>query len=232
MGKQRAGKTLSMVADGYYTLLKIKEKEYFLKRKKNLTPTDKKRLETYSNFELWSNLNLNRKIYGNYRHITPDEVLDLYKRRTIIRNKLILFDDIFKELDARLHGKEKNKILSYFTTEIGKSQNILYYVSHFTRRVELRLRSMTEFFIWCKKGRFIKLKFRNGKIMPNIWKEYEDYYQYEEDEAELKKMIIKQEYYKEYVDFTKDFLPKKKLERVEYLRAFDFFSHYDTGEIV
>lgn len=232
MGKQRSGKTLSLVDFGYNTLLEIKYQEDLLLKKKNLTKTEKKRLKILSNFELWTNLNLNKKIYGDYKIITPSELMRMYKEKQEISNKLLLFDDLFKDLDSRLHGKEKNRVLSYFTTEIGKKENILGYVSHFSNRIELRLRSMTENFIVCKKGKLYDIKFNNGKILKNVWREDKNYYKLE-DEKELKRMVIKQVTYKEEIDFSKDYdSPEKQVYDVEYINAYPYFKHYDTKEII
>lgn len=231
MGKQRAGKTLSMVANSYFTFLQIKEIIFDLEHKKILSVTEKERLTRLKKVEIWSNLKLNTKIYGNYKLITANEIMNLYKQNIKIENKLIILDDLFKHIDSRNSMSDENKAFTYFTTEIGKNNNILNYVSHFTTRTEIRLRQMTEFFIWCRKGYFIDLKIGKHKLK-DVWIEDKDYYKLANEE-ELKNMIISQCFFKEYIDFSKDFsLSEKKLELKNYLRGYDFFKHYDTKEII
>jgi hypothetical protein len=233
MGKQRSGKTISLIRDGYNTLLFIKSEEQRLKKKKTLTISEKNRLKIFSRFELWTNLHLNKKIYGNYKYITPDLIMELYEKKKHIENKLLLFDDIFKDLDSRDFGKKKNKLLSYFTTEVGKKSNILKYVSHFSRNVEIRLRSMTENFCVCKKGKIYKLHLGNKKSFNGIWIEDIDYYEFVTNPNVLKQMVIQIQTYKEEIDFSKDYdLTKKKLYDWSFFYAEKYFKHYDTKEVI
>ncbi len=215
------------------TFLFIKSEIHRLKQKKKLTISEKRRIITFRKFEIWSNLHLNKRIYGNYKFITPDRVMEIYENKEIIENKLILFDDIFKDLDSRDYGKKKNKILSYFTTEIGKQENILKYVSHFSRNVELRLRSMTENFNVCKKGKIKRLQLDKNRVFDGIWVEDEDYYEFITNPNILNKMVIYIETFKERIDFSKDYdITRKKLFDWEFLEAHKFFKHYNTREVI
>jgi len=233
MGKQRSGKTLSMVADSYNTLLNIKEYELYLNSKKKLTNIEKKRLNLFSKFELMSNLKLNKNIFGNYIHITADNLLEMYKSKVPIENKIILLDDFFKTVDSRRFASDSNRVYSYFFTEIGKKKNIMKYVSHFDKMVELRLRSMTEYFIWCKKGKFKEINYKENNEIKSlkIFVEDENYYKLE-DQDDLNKMIIQQNYFSEFLDFEKDLISKKRLIDRQYIQANKYFNLYDTQEIV
>lgn len=234
MGKERSGKTLSLVADGYDTLLFIRKTAHNLKekqKKKKLNSIELQRLKIMDSFELWSNLKLNKRIYGDYKIITVDKIKEMYEQKIIIEHKLLLLDDIFKDLDALNFAREKNKIVGYFMTEIGKKQNIVRYVSHFSRKVELRLKELTEFFVRCRRGKYKKLKYKNKFI--DLWIEDKDYFKLELEPSELKKMIIEQTYYTDYIDFSQDYaIPKRKIVKKTYINGFNFFKHYDTGEVI
>jgi len=236
IGNARAGKTLSMIREGEQDLLKINEVLYMLKLKikkgYDLTELEKKRYKIFSDIEVMSNIKLNKNIFGNYKLISVTDLLEMYKKDIPIKNKLILFDDIFKNIDSRLSGSEQNRILSYFITEIGKGRNIMKYVSHFKNRVDLRLRDFTETFTLCQKGRYYELNLGNGKML--IWLEDENYYQMEETEKEQKEMIIKQTTFKEYINYTElyDIERTKTILDINFIKAYDYFNHYDTEEIV
>ena len=234
MGNARAGKTLSMVARAYSIWLDIKSLQKELKSRKKLTGHQQKILSALQDFEIWSNIDLSKKIYGKYyKKKTLDDILEMYKNKTEIKNKLLVFDDLFKDLDNRKFASEKNQILSYFVTEIGKKQNILLYVSHFSRKMELRVREMTQDFIQCKKGKYFSLRLEDGNIFNYIWLEDEDYFELELDEKKLKLMVIQHIYYKDYIDYEKEFVtPTRKFQKIKYLRAYNYFKHFKTGEVV
>lgn len=230
MGNARAGKTLSMVATAHDYWLEIQTELERLKYKKRLSNTEKTRFNILNNFEIWTNLSLNKRIYGNYKKLNFDMLLALYESKKSINNKLIVLDDFFKGVDSRDTQKTENKVFSYFFTEIGKCHNILLYVSHFDSMVEIRLRNLTEWFILCKKGKFTKIKLDDNKIL-NMFIEDPEYYKLEK-EKELKKMIIQQSYFRKFIDFKVDFEITRELEKQEYIKAYPFFKHYNTMEIV
>jgi len=234
MGKARAGKTLSMVANGYETLLAIKESVYYLekklKEKKKLTDTELRRYNLLADFKLMSNLNLNKKIFGDYTQMSAESLLEMYKEKKEIKHYLILMDDLFKTLDNRDFLKEKNKIFSYFITEIGKKENILLYVSHFENMVELRLRNFTEKFIYCQKGEFINIKISNRNL--RIFKEFDNYYDWEHNTKKENEMYIQQSILRNYVNLNNNLEVKKHIVAVEYVKANKYFNMYNTGEII
>lgn len=238
MGKQRSGKTLSMISTSYIQWKKIKEIIKDLETRKNISEIEKDRLEKFKKYELWSNLNLNPKIWGKYTRITPKELLEMYKAKTPLKYKLLVLDDLFKDMDSRNSFSEENKALSYFTTEIGKNQNILNYVSHFSHRVEKRLREMTENFILCKKGKFFSIKMDLGEqvyIFKNVWLEDYDYYEENAEIKNLKEMVIKQITYNEYIDFESEFgdiVKREDSSKLNYLTAFKYFKYYNTEEVI
>ncbi len=234
MGGARSGKTLSMVAECYSIWIDIKTLEKELLSKSKLTTYEKEILIILQNFEIWSNLDLNKKIYGKYyKKKTLDDILELYKNKVEIKNKLLVFDDLFKDLDNRKFATNKNQILSYFVTEVGKKQNILLYVSHFSRKMEIRVREMTQDFIECKKGKYFSIRFEDERIFNYIWLEDEDYFELEMNPKNLKRMVIQHTYYYDYIDYQKEFkIPKRKFKKVEYLQASKYFKHYKTGEVI
>ena len=230
MGKARSGKTLSMVASGYNTLLEILT--YIEDNKNSKNKFIKDRVNMFKKFRVWSNLNLNRNIFGDYRHIDFNTLIEMYEKKEPIEYVILLIDDIFKNVDSRNIMNKKNKVFSYFITEIGKKKNILKYVSHFQSMVEIRLRNFTETFIYCQKGKLKDFKI-NGKTYKNlIWQEEEDYYKLDEKLSELKKIVIKQNYLKEYIDMKQDLQVYKKVYDTRFLEAYPFFKMYNTGEIV
>ena len=64
MGNARSGKTLSMVALTYKIWLDIKSLEEDLLSKPKLSSYEKNILSALQDFEIWSNLDLNKRIYG------------------------------------------------------------------------------------------------------------------------------------------------------------------------
>ena len=234
MGNARSGKTLSMVALTYKIWLDIKSLEEDLLSKPKLSSYEKNILSALQDFEIWSNLDLNKRIYGKYyKKKTLDDILELYKNKVEIKNKLLVFDDLFKDLDNRKFATNKNQILSYFITEIGKKQNILLYVSHFSTKIEKRVREMTQDFIECKKGKYFSIRLPSGKLFQYAWIEDKDYFKLEMNQSNLKRMIIQHTYYKDYIDYKKEFtIPTRKFLKVEYLKASGYFNHYKTGEII
>jgi len=236
MGKQRSGKTLSMVARGYEILFFFQNYIYDMKLKKEkgkkLTKFERNRLALFKKYNILSNLNLNKRIFGDYEHFSAKDLLRLYQSKEKIENRIILLDDFFKDIDSRDFGRESNKVFSYFITEIGKKKNILLYVSHFDSMVEKRLRQHTENFILCRKGKMYDIRLPNGKLLKNVWREDENYYTLD-TEKESKKIIIQQNYFKDYIDFDhQGFIFDKNLQRIDYLEAYHYFNMYDTGEIV
>lgn len=229
MGMPRSGKTISMVAEGYNTFLEIKDIVYQLEHKKKLTPVEKNRYDIFSKFELMSNLTLNKDIYGDYINITPEKLINMYEKKEKIQYRLILIDDIFKKFDSRDFMKKSNKIFSYFITEIGKMHNILLYVSHFDTLIEKRIKEMTEVFIICDKGEFKTVQL-NGKLF-NVFKKYDDYYKMLPNN-ELKRMRIRQRYLRNFIDIERNLEVRKKVFLETYLKAYDYFNHYNTGEVV
>lgn len=232
MGNPRAGKTISMVADGNNTFIDIKDNAEILKHKKHLTVLEQERLKIFDSFEIMSNLHLNKDIYGNFTYLDADTLLQYYKDKKPLEYKLIMLDDFFKKVDSRNFMADSNKVYSYFFTEIGKRHSILLYVSHFTSMVEKRLKNLTEDFVLCQKGYFDKLEI--GKNLFDIFIEDEDYYNLK-DEKELKKMVIRQLYLKRFIDLSKidsDIDFERKVYREEFLEAYKYFKHYKTGEII
>jgi len=238
IGNPRSGKTISMVSDGHDTFLEIKEMEYYLKKKQNsgkkLSKLEKSRLEIFSKFEIMSNLKLNKRIYGKYHKVTFDKIIEMYKNNETIEYKLILLDDLFKELDSYdvFSKKEKHKFSSYFFKEIGKKENIVYYVSHYDMDITKRLRKLTEVFVYCRKGSFKKVELPSGNIF-SIFIEDENYYDLQTQE-ELKNMVIHQIHLRKFMTMS-DLMNsdvKRKIKKQEYLTAHKFFNHYDTKEVV
>lgn len=230
MGNARAGKTLSMVETGYNTLLEIKIEVKRLKDKGKLNDTEKKRLSILDKIEIWSNLTLNKRIFGDYRKIDVTEILEIYDKKEEITNKLIMIDDIFKAVDSRNFMKKENKAFGYFLKEIGKKHNILLYVSHFDTDVEIRLRNLTDVFVLCKKGRFQKIKLPNGNDI-DVFIEEKNYYELK-TEKELKNMVVYQMYFKKFIDFDNYFVLKRELVDEKYIKAFKYFKYYNTMEVV
>lgn len=239
-GNQRSGKTLSMVNDGYNILLRIKELIYIMERKR-LTLLEKERLKMFKDFELWSNLDLNRNIFGNYKQLTIKDIVEIYVNKTPIVNKIILIDDIFKEIDNRdtmkkteLPSGEKvllSTILSHFCLEIGKSGNILDYVSHYDGMIEKRLNPATEFFIYCSKGHYKTLNCGSFKIN-NIWIEDVNYYDITTDKNWNESIIIKQNICKKAVDFNDKMEVKRNIYEVDYIEGKKYFNMYKTKEVI
>lgn len=232
LGKARGGKTGSMVEWAEQILQKIELTIKELENKPKLNEIEKKRLNKFKKFETWSNLELNKNIFKKYKKITLNEIMEMYKNKISIKYKLLIIDDLFKNLDSRLSLTDTNRCLSYFITEVGKSSNILLYVSHFRHRVDLRLREMTENFIWCKKGKLYNIKLDNF-LIKNVWIEDFDYYKLENEKKELNKMIIKQIFLKEYINFEDNYGEiEKKEKKVRYIKGTDFFDLYNTEEVI
>lgn len=236
MGKQRATKTISAVKKTAEDLIKIKENIKFLENKNKLTELEQDRLNKFNNFELWSNLTLNKKIFGTYRKISVSEIRKIYEKKEDIKNKLILLDDLFKDYDSRNSMSKENIALSHFTTEIGKLGNILNYVSHFSKRIEIRLRDMTENFIWCRKGNIKNISFIHDNrkyIIKNLFIDCEDYYKTDYTKKELKKLVSYQKCYKEYIDFANDFdISKKVCVNKNFFYIYKYFKYYKTDEVI
>lgn len=233
MGKQRSGKTLSMVAQTYNIYFYIKnyiaEIDLKIKQKRKVTELEMKRYDLFKKYTILSNLTLNREIFGDYEQIKSKDLVTWYKDGRSISNKIIALDDFFKDIDSRDFGKNSNKIFSYFITEIGKKENILLYVSHFDTMVEKRLRGMTEHFILCRKGKFIKLRKGDKLLDTHIWKEEDDYYKLS---LEPENIVIQQNFLGSYIDFSSEIIAKKYLDKIEYLKAKKYFDMYNTKEIV
>jgi hypothetical protein len=241
MGNPRSGKTGSMVLDGYNMMLMLKEYVYNLELKKKITELERKRLDLFKSFELWSNLNLNKKIFGEYKKISVKDIIDIYYNKTAINNKIILLDDLFKEIDSRdtmrkieLPNGDKvslSTIFSHFCLEIGKSNNILDYVTHYDGMIEKRLTPVTEFFIFCQKGHYKTLKFKEFEIK-NIWVEDDNYYDLSQDKTFNETIIIKHYISKNQIDFNDKMEIKRNVVDVDFIEGKKFFNLYNTGEVI
>lgn len=231
-GEPRSGKTLSMVAHGYNDFLEIKTMEYDLLKKKKLNQFEKDRLKIFSDFKIMSNLDLNKKIYGEYEYITFQTIINMYENKRKIRNRLILFDDIFKYMDSYEFLKKNQRQFVYFLKECGKTNNIFYYVAHYETDVARRLRLLTEYEITCRKGKISQLVLENGETI-DFFEEDSDYYEFKNTQKEINSIIIEntQEKKKRMVinGVKRDIIT---LYNPEYIEARKFFKHYKTGEVV
>lgn len=235
-GKQRSGKTLSMVNGGYHKLLDMKYYcmcvDELLKLKIKIPNFILQRYASFKKFELWSNLTLNKKYFGNYKKIGIKELTEIYENKVPIHNKLILIDDLFKAVDNRKFMDAVNIIMSYFITEVAKGENIFDYVSHTDRTFERRIKDHTENFVYCKKGELIDLELPNGYIISNVFKESDDYYKLINSETELKSMVIEQSWCTQEIDFLKDWNMTRSVDEVKYIEAHPVFKLYNTKESV
>lgn len=228
-GKPRAGKTLSCTNKTYNDFLNIKIYCHEHRQKKRTSLREKAIYEKLRNIELWSNLKLSRKIFGDYRYIEGNELFELLKNKVPIRNKILCFDDIFKDMHARRAMTDKNIILSNFTTEIGKRDCILNYVTHFEYKIEKDLRQMTENFIVCEKGRYKKIKISRNKYI-TVFEEDKDYFKLD---FSPETMIIKNIVLREDINFIDEYsISEKKIFDKYYIRAKKIFKMYDTEQVI
>lgn len=234
MGRPRSGKTLSMVSIGERTYSNIKTYCIAIDTaKRKGIPIDRIRLERYNlykKYKVISNLDLDTDIFGDYERLTVNRLMEMYENKEKIQYSIILLDDIFKTIDSRKFMKKVNMAMSYFITEIGKSENILYYVSHFSNMIDYRLRKFTEYFVYCQKGEIITLL--NGKQKIRVFKEYDNYYKRQPIEK-LKRMVIKQTWFRDKLDMDNfDLRNVREIDKIMYIPAYPIFSLYNTKEII
>lgn len=229
-GNARAGKTLSLVADAENTLIAILNQKQILLNKKNLNDFEKDRLKVFSDFKLISNMELNKKVFGNYIKLSAKELLEKYKNKEKIENALILFDDFFKDVDSWNILSNDNKLFSYFFTELGKKHLILRYVVHLNSMVFNRLRNFTKTNVFCKKGRYVFIKTNEGYF--KVFQEYKDYYDLK---INPKDIIIRRYFLNSDVDLnTLDYeiKNKKNINFINDLIPQKYFNRYKTGEVI
>jgi hypothetical protein len=136
IGKIGSGKTLSMV------------KSAFEKYKKGFT--------IYTNFKLIFPF---KKGYGEIINLDMQFFKDYGKSSLNLLNAIILIDEAHVFFDSRNAMLKRNKIFSKFVTQSRKRSVDLYYTTqdnsyesfYSSGQVELRLRKLTDYIVFCEK---------------------------------------------------------------------------------
>lgn len=126
IGKMGSGKTLSMVRE----TLKYYAQGY----------------EIYSNFHLEI----------PYKKLDFNELFKMAEAQTPLNNVVILLDEVHILLDSRGSMKRENKVVSFWLNQTRKMGVKLYYTTQHLHQIDKRLRSGTDFFIFCEGIKYLK----------------------------------------------------------------------------
>lgn len=102
------------------------------------------------------------KIYSNFHLNIPYEKLDfdtLFKMaeaQTPLNDVVILLDEVHILLDSRSSMKKENKVVSFWLNQTRKMGVKLYYTTQHLHQIDKRLRSGTDFFIFCEGIKYLK----------------------------------------------------------------------------
>jgi len=130
IGEKRSGKTLSMVADVYNMLPKIKK----------------------YNYKIYSNFKLNPKYFGKTFPINREILVEMYKEKHKFQKCIFMIDELHIFADSRESQSKENKAIGYLAGQLGKRGVIFLGTTHFFNLVELRLRLYCERRIFIRKG--------------------------------------------------------------------------------
>lgn len=102
------------------------------------------------------------KIYSNFHLEIPYEQLDFQKLFHMAENQeslndvVILLDEVHILLDSRGSMKKENKVVSFWLNQTRKMGVKLYYTTQHLHQIDKRLRSGTDFFIFCEGIKYLK----------------------------------------------------------------------------
>lgn len=119
IGNLGSGKTLSMVRE----LVKLSKRGYTI----------------YSNFEL------------SFQHepLDFDELFIMAQEQTPMDNVVIAIDEIHILLDSRSGMANTNKVVTFWLNQTRKMNVKLFYTTQHLHQIDKRLRSATNFFVFC-----------------------------------------------------------------------------------
>ncbi len=102
------------------------------------------------------------KIYSNF-HInipyTPLDFDDLFKmaeNQEPLKDVIILLDEIHIVLDSRSGMSKNSKIITFWLNQTRKMKVKLFYTTQYLHQVDKRLRSGTDFIVYCEGMKYIK----------------------------------------------------------------------------
>lgn len=119
IGKMGSGKTLSMTKE----ILK-----YYVK-----------------GYTIYSNYHLNIP----HKKVNFDELIILANKQTGLNNAVIALDEIHILLDSRSGMSNKSKLITFWLNQTRKMKVKLLYTTQYLHQIDKRLRSGTDFFIFC-----------------------------------------------------------------------------------
>jgi hypothetical protein len=93
-----------------------------------------------------------RPVYANY-HINipnwkPVQLEDIFN----YNNCLLILDEAYAWLEARLSTKDLNRYLSYFLFQSGKRDTDIIITSQYAKSVDIRFRMLSHYVIACRKN--------------------------------------------------------------------------------
>lgn len=126
IGKMGSGKTLSMVRE---TL------KYY-----------------YEGYKIYSNFNLNIP----YEKLDFDTLFKMAENQESLNNVVILLDEVHILLDSRSGMKKSSKVVSFWLNQTRKMGVKLFYTTQHLHQVDKRLRSGSDFLIFCEGFKYLK----------------------------------------------------------------------------
>ena len=128
IGKMGSGKTLSMVREA----LKYHARGF----------------KIYSNFHL----------SVPYEPLSFDELFAMAENQESLDNVVLLLDEIHILLDSRSGMRKVNKVLTFWLNQTRKMGVKLFYTTQHIHQIDKRLRSGTNFFIFCDGFKYLRVE--------------------------------------------------------------------------
>lgn len=102
------------------------------------------------------------KIYSNFHIELPYEPLDfknlfaMAEKQIPLDNCVILLDEVHILLDSRSSMRKENKVVTFWLNQTRKMKVKLYYTTQHLHQIDRRLRSGTDFFVFCEGVKYTK----------------------------------------------------------------------------
>jgi len=102
------------------------------------------------------------KIYSNfhleipYEPLSLKEIFRMAEEQESLENVVLLLDEIHILLDSRSGMKKVNKVVTFWLNQTRKMGVKLFYTTQYVHQVDKRLRSGTNFFIFCDGFKYLR----------------------------------------------------------------------------